>query len=213
MKELDLLKKDWKAREGNYPKLDKDALYALILKRSSSIVKWLYYISIGEFVFWTAMSFLTHDQETDALMREMHLFQFIRVLSVINYIVLLYFIFLFYKNYKKVSFTASSKELIEGILKVKKTVSQYVWFNLGILGVSLLAGFYGLIHYGPGAEKIFNLASEKENSLGFWLLITVSCLVLIGVALGVLWGFYKLLYGILLRKLKANHKELLKLEA
>ncbi|MFT5965970.1 MAG: hypothetical protein ACI8V9_001004, partial [Flavobacteriaceae bacterium] len=26
MKELDLLKKDWKAREDSYPKLDKEAL-------------------------------------------------------------------------------------------------------------------------------------------------------------------------------------------
>ncbi len=59
MKELELLKKDWKAKESGFPKLNREALYALIWKRSSSIVKWLYYISIAEFVFWTALSILT----------------------------------------------------------------------------------------------------------------------------------------------------------
>ena len=212
MKELDKFKEDWKSREGNYPKLDKDALYQLILKRSSSIVKWLYYISIAEFVFWTSMSVLSHDSKTDELIEQMHLSVFIKVLTVVNYLVLLYFIYLFYKNYKRVSFTSSSKELIERILKVKKTVTQYVWFNLSILGISLLAGFFGLIHYGPESEKIFSMAAENGNGIGFWLLLTLVCLLLIGVILLLLWGFYKILYGILLKKLKNNHRELKKLE-
>ncbi len=212
MKELDKFKEDWKSREGNYPKLDKDALYQLILKRSSSIVKWLYYISIAEFVFWTSMSVLSQDSKTDELIEQMHLSVFIKVLTVVNYLVLLYFIYLFYKNYKRVSFTSSSKELIERILKVKKTVTQYVWFNLSILGISLLAGFFGLIHYGPESEKIFSMAAENGNGIGFWLLLTAVCLLLIGVILFLLWGFYKILYGILLKKLKNNHRELKKLE-
>lgn len=212
MKELDKFKEDWKSREGNYPKLDKDALYQLILKRSSSIVKWLFYISIAEFVFWTSISVLTHDNKTDQLIEQMHLSIFIKVLSVINYAVLIYFITLFYRNYKRVTFTASSKELIERILKVKRTVTQYVWFNLFILGISLLAGFFGLIHYGPESEKIFNMAAENGNSIGFWVLITVICLVFIGVILFFLWGFYRILYGILLKKLKNNHRELQRLE-
>ena len=52
MDELDLLKKDWKKQEGNYPKLSYDEIYKMIWKKSSSIVKWIFVISIIEFLFW-----------------------------------------------------------------------------------------------------------------------------------------------------------------
>jgi len=213
MKELKLLKKDWKAREGSYPKLDKEALYTLIWKRSSSVVKWLYYISIAEFVFWTALSLMTKNSETDALIKSIHLNTFINVLTVINYAVLLYFIYRFYRNYKKISYNNSSKELVESILKVKKTVSHYVWFNLSILATSLLGLFYGIIHYGPASQSIFNTAAKEDNSLLFWLIIVAVCILIIGLALLLLWLFYKLLYGILLKKLKVNHRKLQKLNS
>jgi hypothetical protein len=213
MKELDLLKKDWKAREDSYPKLDKEALYNLIWRRSSSIVKWLYYISIAEFVFWTALSFFTKNAETDALVKSIHLYSFINTLTVINYAVLIYFIYRFYKNYKKISYNSSSKELVESILKVKRTVTHYVWFNLSILAISLLGLFYGIIHYGPATESIFNSAAKEDNSLLFWAIIAAVCILIIGLAILLLWLFYKLLYGILLKKLKMNHKELRKLNS
>jgi hypothetical protein len=213
MKELDLLKKDWKAREDSYPKLDKEALYSLIWRRSSSIVKWLYYISIAEFVFWTALSFFTKNAETDALVKSIHLYSFINTLTVINYAVLIYFIYRFYKNYKKISYNSSSKELVESILKVKRTVTHYVWFNLSILAISLLGLFYGIIHYGPATESIFNSAAKEDNSLLFWAIIAAVCILIIGLAILLLWLFYKLLYGILLKKLKMNHKELRKLNS
>jgi hypothetical protein len=98
MKELELLKKDWKAKESGFPKLKQEALYALIWKRSSSIVKWLYYISIAEFVFWTALSILTKSAEQEEIIESMRLSTFISVLTVVNYSVLVYFIVLFYKN-------------------------------------------------------------------------------------------------------------------
>jgi hypothetical protein len=213
MKELDLLKKDWKAREDSYPKLDKEALYSLIWRRSSSIVKWLYYISIAEFVFWTALSFFTKNAETDALVKSIHLYSFINTLTVTNYAVLIYFIYRFYKNYKKISYNSSSKELVESILKVKRTVTHYVWFNLSILATSLLGLFYGIIHYGPATESIFNSAAKEDNSLLFWAIIAAVCILIIGLAILLLWLFYKLLYGILLKKLKMNHKELRKLNS
>ena len=120
MKELELLKKDWKAKESSFPKLNREALYALIWKRSSSIVKWLYYISIAEFVFWTTLSILTRSAEQEKIIESMRLSNFITVLTAVNYSVLVYFIVLFYNNYKLVSYQSSVKELIQSILKVKK---------------------------------------------------------------------------------------------
>lgn len=210
MKELDLLKKDWKAQESSYPKLDKKALYQLIWKKSSSIVKWLYYISIGEFVFWTTLSLFAPDSA--GLMKQIHIETFIYILSIINYGVLLYFIFLFYKNYKKVSFTTSSKVLITSILKVRRTVTQYVWFNIIMLSVSLMGGIFGMIQYGPESTAISELTGTK-NEFVFWGLVALIAITVIGLAVGVLLLFYRIIYGILLKRLKNNYKELLKLES
>jgi len=212
MKELELLKKDWKAKESSFPKLNREALYALIWKRSSSIVKWLYYISIAEFVFWTTLSILTRSAEQEKIIESMRLSNFITVLTAVNYSVLVYFIVLFYNNYKLVSYQSSVKELIQSILKVKKTVSQYVWFNLSMLAVGTLGGLIGGILYGPESETILEMSHQRENPLLFWGIIGLVVLVVIALAIGLLLLFYRLLYGILLKKLKHNYKKLIKLE-
>ncbi len=54
MDELELLKKDWETSSKNYPELNNEELYKLIYKRSSSIVKWIFIISLLEFAFWTS---------------------------------------------------------------------------------------------------------------------------------------------------------------
>ena len=212
MKELELLKKDWKAKESSFPKLNREALYALIWKRSSSIVKWLYYISIAEFVFWTTLSILTRSAEQEKIIESMRLSNFITVLTAVNYSGLVYFIVLFYNNYKLVSYQSSVKELIQSILKVKKTVSQYVWFNLSMLTVGTLGGLIGGILYGPESETILEMSHQRENPLLFWGIIGLVVLVVIALAIGLLLLFYRLLYGILLKKLKHNYKKLIKLE-
>lgn len=52
MDELELLKKDWQKDDNNYPKKSYNEIYKMILKKSSSIVKWIFIISILEFILW-----------------------------------------------------------------------------------------------------------------------------------------------------------------
>ena len=53
MDELELLKKDWKKDHTDFPKLSYNEIYKMILKKSSSIVKWIFIISLLEFAFWS----------------------------------------------------------------------------------------------------------------------------------------------------------------
>jgi hypothetical protein len=46
MKELDLLKKDWKKSTASFEQISELELYKMIHKKSSSIVKWILIISI-----------------------------------------------------------------------------------------------------------------------------------------------------------------------
>jgi dolichyl-phosphate-mannose--protein O-mannosyl transferase len=56
------------------------------------------------------------------------------------------------------------------------------------------------------------MAHQRENPFIFWGIIGLVVLVVIALAIGLLLLFYRLLYGIPLKKLKHNYKELIKLE-
>jgi len=212
MDELELLKKDWQKREADLPKLSYEQIYPMIKKKSSSIVKWIFYISIIEFVFWAGINIIFSGPETMQELKAMHIHKVIMVLNVINYAVILYFIYKFYTNYRKISFTDSSRNLMKTILKVKRTVTQYVWFNLIIFTTYLIINMYGVLLYGPEGKKIVEAASQDGNTLAFWAMVIGISVVFTAVILFLIWLFYKLLYGILLKRLRKNYNELKRLE-
>lgn len=210
--ELELLKKDWQKKEAHLPKLTYDQIYKMIWKKSSSIVKWIFYISIIEFVFWAALNIIFSDAESMEELKAMHIHDTIMVLNFINYGVILYFIYKFYTNYKKISFTDSSKKLMKTILDVKRTVTQYVWFNLIIFTITMIISIYGVLIYGPEGKQIVETATQDGNATTFWILVVVISMVFTAILLALIWLFYKLLYGILLKRLKQNYNDLRKLE-
>jgi hypothetical protein len=210
--ELELLKKDWQKREANLPKLSYDEIYKMIWKKSSSIVKWIFYISIIEFVFWAGINIVFNDPESIQELKDLHIHKVIMVLNVVNYGIILYFIFKFYANYKKISFTDSSKKLMKTILKVKRTVTQYVWFNLIIFTTYLIINMYGVLLYGPEGKEIVEAASQNGNTAAFWAMVIAISIVFTAVILFLIWLFYKLLYGILLKRLRQNYNDLKQLE-
>lgn len=212
MDELELLKKDWQKKEKHLPKLSFDEIYKMIWKKSSSIVKWIFYISILEFVLWATLNLISYNQEHLQVEKEWHIYELSAVLNVVYYFVLVYFIYKFYQNYRQITVTDSSSKLMKSILKVKRTVTQYVWFNIAIFTVSFLMLLYGSLKYGDESEKILNAAANAGNELVFWVMFAVICLVIIGIILTLIWLFYKLIYGILLKRLRENYRELQKLE-
>ena len=98
------------------------------------------------------------------------------------------------------------------ILNVKRTVSQYVWFNIGIFVAYLIVSLYGNLNYGASSEQIKAAASQAGNETLFWVMLFGMVLVAIAIVLILIWFFYKLLYGILLNRLRKNYYELKKLE-
>jgi hypothetical protein len=212
MDELELLKKDWQSREKDLPKLTYEMIYKMIRKKSSSIVKWIFFISVIEFVFWAAINLINYNQESIELEKEWHIRDMSTALTVINYVVLIYFIIRFYQNYKQITTTDSSRKLMKSILKVKRTVTQYVWFNIGIFCVSLAMLLYGSLTYGEESRQIMQAAAAAGNETLFWVMLIGLCVIIIGIILLLIWLFYRLLYGILLNRLRKNYAELKKLE-
>ena len=99
MDELDLLKKDWKKNDRQFPKVSEQEIYAMLHKKSSSIVKWIFIISVLEILLWTAISALTADESYFKTLEHYHIDTLMNIFTVVNYIVIAVFIFLFYKNF------------------------------------------------------------------------------------------------------------------
>lgn len=212
MDELELLKKDWQRKGERLPKLSYEELYKMLWKKSSTIVKWIFYISILEFLFWTAINIVATDTEFMEDIRRMHLYEVNIILNILSYGILVYFIYRFYRNYRKISVTDSARQLMKTILNVKKTVTQYVWFNISLFAVSLMITLYASLRYMPDGQKIVEAATDVGDETFFWIVIIGASLIIVGLFVILIWLFYKVLYGILLKRLRQNYKDLEALE-
>lgn len=209
MNELELLKKDWDKSIKKYPNLSKEEIYNIISKRSSSIVKWIFIISILEFILWTTLSFLgDYSEELEKI--QAYDYGFIYYLIVISYIVNFLFMYLFYKNYRNIVVTENTKVLTEQILKTRKTVKQYVVYNLSMMALSIPLGVIMELSNNPETQILLSdIESKGENNIFiFYLIVTILSLIAIAVIVALFLGFYYLIYGLLLKRLKKNYKEL-----
>lgn len=203
MKELDLLKRDWQKND-TFEQVSEVDIYKMLHKKSSSNVKWILIVSILEFVVLNGISLLLNDPKYDAFMR---LHPFLNFLEKFNYAVIIVFIYLFYRNFKSISVLNSSKTLIKHILKTRKIVTYYIYWNIFIGGITgALSGIEGFNEgYNSGSNQL------KNNNR----VLEANCITVLIVALlimGCIWLFYKLLYGRFLSKLKENYKELKKID-
>ena len=110
----------------------------------------------------------------------------------------------FYLNYKKIDVESNLKKFIIHIIKFKKTVNLFIFSN-----VLLLVLFIGSL------ISLLTITIRRQNIHvdipTFWsLLIAVSLSLLISVMLILL--YYKLAYGIILKRLSKNLKQLEKID-
>ena len=158
------------------------------------------------------MSFTKFDQENTQILKDFGIYQYYLGFTGFLYIGIAYFIVNFYLMYRNVSTTDNTKLLMKNILKTRKTVQNYILFNL----VAFAIFFITVLTYGikKGFEKAALENGEKivELSTSFYviafLIIVVSTLVITTI----IWLVYKLIYGFLLKKLKRNFEELKKIE-
>ena len=211
MDELKRLKKDWE-KNLKFPKLSKDEIYKLLHKKSSSIVKRIFVFSLIEFGFWTLLSFVIKDNEAQQRFEQYEMDHITLPLMVIGYAFLIYFFFMFYKNYKSISTTASSKGLMEQILKTRKTVKHYVIFNLLFLYISIVIGLFIELNNNPDVALRTAEFTASGDYYIFYGIMLATTLLMMALLTAILLGFYYLIYGILLKKLKNNYKELKKIE-
>lgn len=213
MDELEILKRDWKKKGDSFNQVSEKEIYGMLHKRSSSIVKWILIISILEFLFWLVISFLTPEKNYNKIIELYHLKTFTKILNTINYIVIILFIYRFYTNFKKISTIDSVKDLMKNIIETRKTVKYYVWFNLILFFIGLIVILTSQFLYDPEIDLLMeSLKNKNLNKTYIYFTISLFYLIVICFSFLFFWLFYKLLYGILLKRLNNNYKELEKID-
>ena len=125
------------------------------------------------------------------------------------------FIYIFYKNYQKISTTDSIKDLMRNILRTRKTVKYFIIYN--VVGASIMVIGINLFYY-FNQDLMFQLMIDDNNISAatdkgqFLTMFFITQLVLAVLIMGGILIFYRVIYGILLRRLHSNYKELEKIE-
>ena len=197
---LDNYKKAWKNQPEQASKRSTIEIYKLAHSRSVSIVKWIFIIGILEFVILNSIYFFIDMDEAYAEYEKLGLMNFIFYSQIVAYTILFYFLVIFYLNYKRISTTDSTSNLMKKIIKTRKTVRNYVLFNLGYMLLVMVVATIASIQT--------NLEDLNNKKI---LFIVFASLIATLLILGILCLFYQLLYGLLLKKLNRNYKELAKL--
>jgi hypothetical protein len=184
----------------------------MILKKSSSIVKWIFIISILEFVFWTGLSFALKDADFNKKFESYHADSIMIPFMILGYLILAYFFYKFFMNYRTIKVTDNAKRLMGNILRTRRTVKQYVAFNLIYLAVSVFLVLGIEFNRDKTMIAAINKASADGELFKFYAITILATVLVLAVCIGIFLVFYYLIYGLLLKRLYKNYKELKKLE-
>ncbi|WP_292010194.1 beta-carotene 15,15'-monooxygenase [Chryseobacterium sp.] len=212
--DLDSFKKTWQEQPVQN-KYDNNEILQMLNKKSRNYVKYIFWISVIEFLFFTIIGsfYVLQGKESNSFLNVLeklgaqktpelessfdHIFLALKIISLS---VTAYFIYQFYQNYRKIKIEENLKAFITKIIRFKKTVNAFILINIALL-IAFTGIFTVFIFYILNTQHI-----EVTNSslIGFLIGIVVAT----GLNVLLVWLYYKLVYGIIMRKLDKNLKQL-----
>ena len=202
-------KKVWKNQPEEKNKISALEIYKMTQSKSNSIVKWIFIIGLLEFVFWFAINYIETKNGDLESFEKLNIINYIDIFDYFHYVVVVLFLILFYRNFSLISTTDSTKKLMENILLVRKTVKWYVYYNLINVIVFFIIINILIFNTPNGINIISGIENfDQEHMMTVYIVAQIAA---IAIMILILWLFYYLLYGILLKKLNKNYKELTRL--
>ena len=212
--DLDNLKKNWQEQTVE-PKYNNDEILQMLNKKSRNYVKYIFWISVIEFLFFTALGlfYIIQGKESNSFISileklgarkttelEGSLDNIYVALKILSLSITAYFVYKFYQNYKKIKIEENLKKLILRIIQFKKTVNAFILINILLL-IAFTSIFTVFIFYILNTQHI---EVVRSTLTGFIIGIIVST----ALAVLLILLYYKLVYGIIMRKLDKNLKQL-----
>lgn len=223
MNELDLLKTHWQ-KDQDFIKFKKEDIVSMIHKSSSSIVKWILIISCLEFLIIGSIGLASYvDDPSGFTIYEI-------VFQAFAHIILFIFVYLFYKQYKRIKVSNNTKKLSNNILKTRSIVFNYIKTNFLLLGIQFAIGSFIGSHFEAfkegfnegyddvhrenlniTVERIQSTSQNFEtfNDITLWMafIMTASILFLL------LYLYYQLVYTRFATRLKKNYDDLVVIDS
>ncbi|MDR2236585.1 MAG: beta-carotene 15,15'-monooxygenase [Chryseobacterium sp.] len=212
--DLDSFKKTWQEQPVQ-PKYDSTEILSMLNRKSRNYVKYIFWISVVEFLFFSVLGlfYFFQGEESDSFRKILeklgaqespeiesnfdYAYLSIKILSLL---ITAYFVLKFYRNYRKIKIEENLKGLITRIIKFKKTVNAFILISIVIL-VAFTFVFTAFIFYTLNSQNIRPSNTNLIIVIVGTIVSTVLCILLI-------WLYYRLVYGIIIRKLDKNLKQL-----
>lgn len=212
--DINFLKHQWQKQEMP-EKYNSCEIREMLNKNSRNDVKYIFWISVAEFLFFILINifYFFQAENTDSFINILkklgientynirrnytHLYF---VMQILTFLVTLFFIIKFYINYKKINTEENLKQFILRIISFRKTVYYFIISNIILLKLFIIAlvvfTFYVL------KNQNITIDTEKITVLSFGFLI--SC----AICLLIIWLYYRLFYGIFMKRLSKNLEQL-----
>lgn len=215
--ELDDLKSLWQ-NQTDEKSYDKDQIFKMIHRKSKNSVQWLFYITLAElalaivFSIWAIISGTNMISEhLKEIMTEDTLksYDYISHISLVGSCI---FVAITFYYFRKISAQLSVKALIDKIIEFRKVLSWLiiVWVVLSlafIFPMYVEMGQQVFMHDYDKGNMSEQEIQETAKGVGIGLAAISSFLIILFSVL-----YYGIIYGIFLRRLGKNLKELKKIE-
>jgi len=201
MNKLDDLKEKWGQQTFN-TNYSKEELNRILQQKSSHSIRWIFYLSLLEFVLYLALPILLPNYAAAfQYYKSLHLYSFSILTTLLGYAVLIYFMWRFYQNYRQIKVSSSVSTHLQTILKTRRTVNVYFFTNLGIVLVFTVVVLMEAMKYD---QNFIALQNQPQGIIG----LIVAIVVVLCIIIGFFALLYYLVYGRFLRTLKKNEEEL-----
>lgn len=216
--DLDSFKETWQ-QQPVQPKYDTSEIESMLNKSSRNYVKYILWISLVEFILILGANlyYTFLGEDTTDLMSvlgklgidnsdqfQTTLTQLYLALKMVSLALTGIFVYLFYQNYRKINIEANLKKLILQIIKFKKTVQLFIVANIAL--VILFTLVLGIFTFSVLAQQ--NIELTNPTLIGF-----IAGLVLtMGISVVLIWIYYRVVYGFILRRLGKNLEQLQNIE-
>jgi heme/copper-type cytochrome/quinol oxidase subunit 2 len=217
--DLDSFKKTWQEQPVQ-EKYDNSEILQMLNRKSRNYVKYIFWISVFEFFLFSVMGifYFFQGEETNGFLNfleklgakktpevESNFDTIYLVLKILSLVVTAYFVYKFYQNYRKIRIEENLKGLITKIIKFKKTVNAFILISILLL-VAFTSIFTIFIFYALNSQ---NIEPEKSALIVF----VVGVILTTGLSALLIWLYYRLVYGIIMRKLDKNLTQLKEIDS
>ncbi|WET00185.1 beta-carotene 15,15'-monooxygenase [Chryseobacterium arthrosphaerae] len=217
--DLDSFKKTWQEQPVQ-PKYDNREILQMLNRKSRNYVKYIFWISVVEFLFFSVLGlfYFFQEEESDSFRKVLerlgaqeapevennfgHAYLAIKIMSLL---ITAYFVLKFYQNYRRIKIEENLKGLITRIIKFKKTVNAFILISI----VLLLTFTFVLISF-----IFYTLSSQNIQPTNANLTIIIAGIAISTLlAVSMIWVYYRLVYGSIIKKLDKNLKQLKEIDS